>query len=379
MERVSIGSYQVGAILLCGLFVYDVFWVFGTEVMVTVAKSIDAPIKLLFPAKFSDPTADPPVKGEFSMLGLGDIVIPGIFIALLLRYDAERAGVPAENGGGEGRRFKKGTFRTSMVAYVGGLAVTLFVMRYFNAAQPALLYLVPACLLASAGAAAARGELRALWRYSEEGDETAADKDKGQDGAGVEGLAESSTVATSAAATTATVSTAPDGTAMGVYHLLGRLHELDQHSLAAQRPVSAALRVHEGDVVARGPLPDASGREPDAAGHQKVDALVERVDPETDVVEGRRVDLGGHFGVEGLHEVDFNGVRAIAQPQNILVHVFFLAAVGANLLNAQHVAPQIDKKLLLEAANCNLLKTQNAKRPGFALPAEGGSLKKWAN
>ena len=28
-----------GAILLAGLFVYDVFWVFGTDVMVTVAKS----------------------------------------------------------------------------------------------------------------------------------------------------------------------------------------------------------------------------------------------------------------------------------------------------------------------------------------------------
>lgn len=26
-------------------------------------------------------------KEEFSMLGLGDIVIPGIFVALVLRYD----------------------------------------------------------------------------------------------------------------------------------------------------------------------------------------------------------------------------------------------------------------------------------------------------
>jgi len=42
----SLGSYKVGAILLCGLFFYDIFWVFGTDVMVTVAKSFDAPIKL---------------------------------------------------------------------------------------------------------------------------------------------------------------------------------------------------------------------------------------------------------------------------------------------------------------------------------------------
>lgn len=35
---VSVGSFTIAAILLSGLFVYDVFWVFGTEVMVTVAK-----------------------------------------------------------------------------------------------------------------------------------------------------------------------------------------------------------------------------------------------------------------------------------------------------------------------------------------------------
>ena len=28
----SLGSFVIGAILLMGLFVYDVFWVFGTEV-----------------------------------------------------------------------------------------------------------------------------------------------------------------------------------------------------------------------------------------------------------------------------------------------------------------------------------------------------------
>ena len=40
---------RAGALLLSGLFFYDIFWVFGTPVMVSVAKSLDAPIKLLFP------------------------------------------------------------------------------------------------------------------------------------------------------------------------------------------------------------------------------------------------------------------------------------------------------------------------------------------
>ena len=52
--------------------------------MVTVAKSLNAPVKLLFPV---DLTATPP---KFSLLGLGDIVIPGIYIALSLRYDINR-------------------------------------------------------------------------------------------------------------------------------------------------------------------------------------------------------------------------------------------------------------------------------------------------
>ena len=53
---------------------------------VTVAKSFDAPIKLLFP-RAEDLTGG---KAPFSMLGLGDIVVPGIFVALILRYDAKQ-------------------------------------------------------------------------------------------------------------------------------------------------------------------------------------------------------------------------------------------------------------------------------------------------
>ena len=41
--------------------------------MVTVAKSFDAPIKLLFPRALATTDTD----AVFSMLGLGDIVLPG--------------------------------------------------------------------------------------------------------------------------------------------------------------------------------------------------------------------------------------------------------------------------------------------------------------
>lgn len=45
ISMLSLERFAIGAALLCGLFIYDIFWVFGTDVMVTVAKSFDAPIK----------------------------------------------------------------------------------------------------------------------------------------------------------------------------------------------------------------------------------------------------------------------------------------------------------------------------------------------
>ena len=183
MQKFSLGTYQIGAILLAGLFLYDIFWVFGTEVMVTVAKSLDGPIKLLFPREY-DPETD---KYELSLLGLGDIVIPGFFLALLLRFDA-RHQLPREQDEFSTTllwqhmlsSFPKPYFHTTLVAYVIGLATTLFVMNFFQAAQPALLYLVPACLGGSFGCALFRKEVGELFQYSEEeeGEETKEDKAK---------------------------------------------------------------------------------------------------------------------------------------------------------------------------------------------------------
>ncbi|KOB65091.1 Presenilin-like signal peptide peptidase, partial [Operophtera brumata] len=45
VELLHLNNVVTGCILLCGLFLYDIFWVFGTNVMVTVAKSFEAPIK----------------------------------------------------------------------------------------------------------------------------------------------------------------------------------------------------------------------------------------------------------------------------------------------------------------------------------------------
>ena len=96
--------------------------------MVKVATKVDAPIKLLWPKSMrllSD-------RG-FTILGLGDVVVPGIFVALALRYD-----VYQEQKGKVPRRVM---FWASLIGYSLGLFTTMAVMHVFKAAQPALLYI----------------------------------------------------------------------------------------------------------------------------------------------------------------------------------------------------------------------------------------------
>lgn len=148
--------HPLGRRAQAGLFVYDVFWVFGTDVMVTVAKSFDAPIKLLFVRKFATEEA----KAEHSLLGLGDIVIPGaqpllsahppaappsltgrapgagIFIALLLRFDAAQSGQRVQpDKRVEAGAVKPRFFTSNLVAYCVGLGATLAAMLLFESAQ----------------------------------------------------------------------------------------------------------------------------------------------------------------------------------------------------------------------------------------------------
>ena len=66
------------AALLSGLFLYDVIFVFGSDVMLTVATKIEAPVKFLFPASLDTITTR---SYPFSVLGLGDIVVPGVMSA----------------------------------------------------------------------------------------------------------------------------------------------------------------------------------------------------------------------------------------------------------------------------------------------------------
>ena len=181
LQSMFIGNFKNGFALLILLFFYDIFFVFGTDVMLTVAKGINAPIKLLFPKDYSNPD-----KPQFSLLGLGDIVIPGIFVSLCLRFDFLKSlnkkhleALIRKEGEGEdvstmrylmkqALECSKSYFIAVNIGYLLAIICTIVVMLIFDHGQPALLYLVPGCLIAVLTTALIKGELSLMWEFTED-------------------------------------------------------------------------------------------------------------------------------------------------------------------------------------------------------------------
>ncbi|KAK5175233.1 uncharacterized protein LTR77_000370 [Saxophila tyrrhenica] len=213
LQLMSPTTFATGSLILGALFCYDIWAVFFTPLMVSVAKNLDQPIKLVFPRP-DEPgkTPDEPPVRSYSMLGLGDIVLPGIMIGLALRFDLylfylrkqsrtqkvtadsadknaiEEAVDKAPYVSATGRwgdrfwtwtlpksalpprlrtSFPKPYFTAAMVGYVIGMLTTLAVMSVFQHAQPALLYLVPGVLISLWGTGLVRRELKEMWEFTE--------------------------------------------------------------------------------------------------------------------------------------------------------------------------------------------------------------------
>jgi minor histocompatibility antigen H13 len=217
LQVMSPSTFWTGTLILAALFFYDIYFVFFTPLMVTVATKLDVPIKLLFPRP---PNAnDDPSTTPLAMLGLGDIVVPGMVMGLALRFDlflyyqqkgAQKAQIEGSDPAAvkpeyqsptgawgerfwapspkpenpelqppyyDARTFPKTYFKASVVGYVFGMVTTLLAMQYSNHAQPALLYLVPGVLTSLWGTALVRGEINTMWHFSDE-DEVEVDEEK---------------------------------------------------------------------------------------------------------------------------------------------------------------------------------------------------------
>ncbi|GAB0489669.1 hypothetical protein MMPV_000894 [Pyropia vietnamensis] len=165
-------SFLAIAGLLTGLLAYDIFWVWGTEVMVSVAVAIDAPAKFLFPRVIPPEAAAASTSVAatypFAVLGAGDVIVPGVYAAFCL-LALDKCLVYGRDGsaaGGDTAAVPAGPyFRAALAAYVAGLAVCFGANMIFHAAQPALVYLVPALISSTLLTATTRGEFWPVVRY----------------------------------------------------------------------------------------------------------------------------------------------------------------------------------------------------------------------
>mmetsp|Transcript_41014 Transcript_41014/g.73787 ORF Transcript_41014/g.73787 Transcript_41014/m.73787 type:complete len:527 (+) Transcript_41014:89-1669(+) len=160
MQRtLRLPNMKIASILLSAMFFFDIFWVFLSpmifkkSVMIEVATGggtgQSVPMVLKIPALSSD------LPGQFKILGLGDIAIPGLLISLLLRHDLVR-----------GYKRCGGYFLAGVIGYAVGLLATFVSLYLMQHGQPALLFLVPGTLVPTCVIALRKGELAALWAAS---------------------------------------------------------------------------------------------------------------------------------------------------------------------------------------------------------------------
>ncbi|KQK16532.1 signal peptide peptidase-like 5 [Brachypodium distachyon] len=157
IQIVRVPNLKVGSVLLSCAFLYDIFWVFVSKrwfhesVMIAVARGDrtdedGVPMLLKIPRLF-DPW------GGYSIIGFGDILLPGLLVAFALRYDWTAK-----------KSLRSGYFLWSALAYGTGLLITYVALNLMDGhGQPALLYIVPFTLGTLILLGWKRRELRNLW------------------------------------------------------------------------------------------------------------------------------------------------------------------------------------------------------------------------
>uniref|UniRef100_A0A2P2KIA0 Signal peptide peptidase-like 4 n=1 Tax=Rhizophora mucronata TaxID=61149 RepID=A0A2P2KIA0_RHIMU len=137
LQIVHVPNLKVGTVLLSCAFLYDIFWVFVSKkwfnesVMIVVARGGKSgedgiPMLLKIPRMF-DPW------GGYSVIGFGDIILPGLLVAFSKRYDWLAK-----------KNLQTGYFLWAMSAYGLGLLITYVALNMMDGhGQPALLYIVP--------------------------------------------------------------------------------------------------------------------------------------------------------------------------------------------------------------------------------------------
>ncbi|GAB2222011.1 hypothetical protein Droror1_Dr00013208 [Drosera rotundifolia] len=192
VSHVRLPNIKICAMLLACLFMYDIFWVFyserffGENVMVSVAtqqatnpvhtvantlslpgvqmitKKLELPVKIVFPRNLLGGDLPGGSSTEFVMLGLGDMAIPAMLLALVLYFDHRKSRdliSPFDDTSSKGHKY----IWYAVAGYAIGLICALSAGILTQSAQPALLYLVPSTLGPILVIAWMKSELTELW------------------------------------------------------------------------------------------------------------------------------------------------------------------------------------------------------------------------
>ncbi|KAL8543991.1 hypothetical protein ACS0TY_004513 [Phlomoides rotata] len=154
VSHVRLPNIKICATLLVCLFVYDIFWVFysemffGANVMEYVGRSVPG-------NNVSD----------YMMLGLGDMAIPSMLLALVLCFDhrkSQDSATALDMQPSKGIKY----FGHAVCGYAVGLVTALAAGLLTHSPQPTLLYLVPCTLGPVMVRSWINKELAELWEGS---------------------------------------------------------------------------------------------------------------------------------------------------------------------------------------------------------------------
>ncbi|XP_038669287.1 signal peptide peptidase-like 2A isoform X2 [Scyliorhinus canicula] len=180
MKTLKMPHFKSCVILLVLLLIYDVFFVFITpfmtknheSIMVEVAAGSGStgekntgnylmglavepvahneklPVVIRVPRLVTSVATI--CRMPFSLLGFGDIIVPGLLVAYCRRFDLQT-------------NTSNIYFISCTLAYAGGMLLTFIALILSTMAQPALLYLVPCTLITCSVIAWRRKEMKMFW------------------------------------------------------------------------------------------------------------------------------------------------------------------------------------------------------------------------
>ena len=164
LSFIILKSFMLCFVCLFAFFIYDTFWVFYSEkiftenVMVVAATSIQIPIKIEFPILFSNN----PIK-NCMLLGLGDILLPGMIIKYSRRFDLLKKRMDKKKVGIRKKRSKISFYFYNLILYFISVAAAMIMMFVFNHGQPVLFYISPIFIIGLMGKAYYDGVFGLFW------------------------------------------------------------------------------------------------------------------------------------------------------------------------------------------------------------------------